>query len=359
MSRRLAAFGVGIVWASSVLLCGCDRNPDQARPETGATGATSAATQSAADPALPAETSRRPTGVDRQDDPAAPRALPKTHELHGWIKTEPVQVFPPDRLAEALFATDLADAFGTFRIRKAARCAYRHDSTVAQVLLIEAESANDAFGVFSIMTPRSGVFHPADGTIRVVTRESGAVVATGWQGDIVAQIRCVVQSAAGEPALSAEQCEGLLVRILVNGPSAEPPWLLRAILSEKGEMTKVWLVRRTAALTAVGHPVLRQIDPGVMDARLGLNGEVFLAVASVPVAKGERPNIIWLVRYETPADAQAAGQRYQQALQSARGALDANTITDEPKGRFLVGSWTADQESLQNLLPKFRTILPD
>ncbi len=124
-------------------------------------------------------------------------------------------------------------------------------------------------------------------------------------------------------------------------------------------MSKLWLVRSTAALAAADHPVLRHIDPMIMDARLGLKGAGFLAVALVSVGEGELPNMLWLVRYESPTEAQAAARRYQQALESPRGKLDADTIVDEPKGRYLAGSWTAGQESIQNLLPRLRTILPE
>ena len=59
------------------------------------------------------------------------------------------------------------------------------------------------------------------------------------------------------------------------------------------------------------------------------------------------------------ANAAAAYKRCQDAPKSAGSDLDRNTLTIEPKGTFFAGTWTAGQESIQNLLPVLREALPD
>jgi len=331
------------------LLVGCDRKPTS----SGETGGTPPGPK----PIPPVKPVEPPTvAMDAQDAPDAPRAIPKSHELHGWIKSDPVRVFPASDLASGMPDPARRALLTSFHLQRLARCAYlREGSTeTAAVLFIEAASPEDAFGVFSVTTTQLGTLHK-DGTIRATEQDGETITVSGWQGNVFAQVRCRTESGK---APAPEDGDLLLASILFNVPSADPPWLLRAIQSEKGEAKKLWVVRSTAALVASHHPVLSQIDPAVMDARLGLKGEQILAVAAVQVGPGEPPNLVWLAQYRQPADAQAANDRYQKALGPDATGLDANTLVHEPKGAYLAGSWTADQESIQHQLTKLGTILP-
>jgi hypothetical protein len=57
--------------------------------------------------------------------------------------------------------------------------------------------------------------------------------------------------------------------------------------------------------------------------------------------------------------AERAHERYQQALTAPTMPLDKNTLVYASKGSLLAGTWTADQESVQNLLPRLQAILPE
>jgi hypothetical protein len=346
----------GVLLALVGLASGCERKPDEpsSGPESREGGplADGPSDNASAEEAKPA---RRLVSTDHEDAPDAPRALPKSDQVRGWIKTEPVRVYAAEDIGNVFADPPRKKALSTFHLRQIARCGYQQEDTTAAMLFIEAATPEDAFGVFSVMTAQPGALHP-DGTIRAVERIGGAVVISGWQGNVYARLRCMSPPGQETPV---EECEKLLVRTLFTVPSADAPWLLRALQSEKNETAKLWLARSTAALGMVEHPLFRQIDSMAMDRRLGLKGAELLAVALVRVAPDEPPNIVWLVHYETAADAQAAGQRYEEALESASGPLDANTIVDDPQGAFLIGSWTAGQESIQNLLRTLRSILPD
>ena len=56
------------------------------------------------------------------------------------------------------------------------------------------------------------------------------------------------------------------------------------------------------------------------------------------------------MEYPDDQAASAAESRYRHALAASADPLDANTIIDAARGRFLAGSWAADQESVQHLL---------
>lgn len=358
MSKQFTKLGcvAGALAVAGCLLVGCNRKPPAqtsgSQPQGGASATTApiGAAGSGTVAAAP-----QPAEVDAQDAPDAPRAIPKSHELRGWVKSEPVRMLPIRDLASVVLDSTCRAVLSTFQLERAARCAYQRDGTTAVVLFIEAGKPEDAFGVFSIMTAQPGTLQ-TDGMIRAVEVGEGATVASGWQGRVFARVHCT--GGAGKSPIAAE-CESLLTSILFNVPSAEAPWLLRALQNEKDKKAKLWVVRSTAALAAARQPVFGQVDPAVLDARLGLKGDALLAVAAVQQAPGEPSNLVWLAQYRQAAEAQSAWERYQQALVSAAVGLDANTIVaDKPQGPYLAGSWTADQESIQRLLPKLETILP-
>jgi hypothetical protein len=354
---RAAALVSSLVMAGG-LIWGCENKESQSAPLPADHSQAAPATTTgpaATEPGEAVQTTRHRRPVDREDAPDAPRALPKTYELRGWAKSEPVRVFPADGLQAVVTDPPTRNALGTFHLHRAARCAYEQEGTTAAVVFIEAATPEDAFGVFSIMTTRPGTLRP-DGTIRVVEKAGDAIVVSGWQGSVFSQLRC---TAAEGKLLPAEECDELLAKILFNVASADPPWLMRAVRGEKIELIKLWMVRSTAALAVAQNPVLNKLDPAVMDKRLGLKGGELLAVALVQVSADEPPNMIWLAHYERTADARAAADRYQQARKSVVSQLDENTILDDPKGPFLAGSWTADAESKQKLLPKLHANLPD
>ena len=295
-------------------------------------------------------------GVDDRDSPDAPRALPKTSDLRDWVKSEPVRVVAANQLAALVENASLRSLLATFHLRRVARCAYQGKPGTARVLLIEAQTPADAFGIFSVLSPKPGELQPADGSVRATNASATGQTMAAWQGEACLQI----EFSGGTGDSGRPECERLFNNIVFNLPAADPPLLLQAIPVDRRRDCQVWVVRSTAALATVRNEVLRKIDPATMDQRLGLTGEAMLSVAAVPVAEDEPPNLIWIVQYADPPAAAVAYQRYQQALVSPVGELDHNTLPYPPKGVFLAGSWTADQESIPNksLLPVLLKALP-
>jgi hypothetical protein len=236
----------------------------------------------------------------------------------------------------------------SFQLKKVARCGYAHEKCEADVLVIECATASDAFGVFSLMTGGSATDVAADKSIRLFDRVSGTY--SGWQGRTFVQVR--LSQAGGDEADQA--VTALASRILFSLPTAEAPMLMQMVPPQQRQGGRLWLVRRTAALRQMPISLFKRIEPARMDARLGLDGEALLSVAAVKMAPGEPDNLIWLLECTDEAAAAKAHQRYQAALESPATRLDSDTIVSEPIGHLLLGSWTAGQESVQNLLPQLK-----
>jgi len=284
-----------------------------------------------------------PTAVDTEDDPRAPRVLPKSIELADWTKIQPIKVLAGDQLKTALKKIAHPANLDSFNILTAAQCVYKAHQVEAEVLFIEASTPMDAFGVFSVMQPQPGQFNPVDGSIMSIITSGNKRIAHAWQGSTYLQV--VFSNIEGPQA--PKQSDNLVKRIVFNIPAADPPLLLPAILGQKLTDSKMWVVRSLKALAHVDNAVLKSIDAVKMDARLALNGKAWLTIASINLADEERDNVIWLIEYQNKDTASAVYKRYQKVFQSPKSSLDLNTIVDSPKGRFLFGSWTADQESIQ------------
>jgi|GEM_PF-794712 len=362
------AWLIAVLLSPALLLPACREETPTAEPSTAASETASpqtvsqqagtqsrsqAANESIQPPQAP------PQGVDSQDDPDAPRSLPKTSELRGWVKSEPIRVAGVEQLTRFIKNNAQRSTIETFHIRRVAHCAYQNKHGTGRVFLIEAASPADAFGIFSVLNAQPGKLRSADGSIRAARGSATQPVLAAWQGEAYIEVEFTGCSPDNSEDWMA--CQRLFDAIVFNFPAGDPPLLLQAVPRDRRDACKVWVVRRSSALTVTKNKILKQIRPRDMDRRLGLTGDTTLSVAAVPVAQDEPPNLIWIVKYVNATDATAAYNRYHQALRSPANRLDSMTILDQPKGRFLTGSWTADQESIpgKGLLPILRETLPE
>lgn len=283
--------------------------------------------------------------------------LPRSMELRDWVKIEPVRIMDL-RVAESELARAGRQVpLGTFRLKRAAGCTYWREDATAVVRVIEAETIEDAFGVFSVLTSTAGAWHPQDGSVRAVEPLSSGVMVSGWQGRVFIQLRCT-----GAGGRLADDGEELLIRMLFSVPAAEPPALARLLWSKGADRRKVWIARSTVPLAATQHPVLKRLEPATVDAGLGLKGDLFISVAEMPApgaAEANPPHVIWLVRYPDQAAAQAAHDRYALALPGSPAALSEHTVMAEPKAGMLLGTWTGRDDSVHQLLPALLGALTD
>ena len=303
-----------------------------------------------------------PESADAQDARDYPRVLPKTGEARGWVKTEPVTLANGADLKSLVRDDRLGEIISLYPVRLAARCVYRHEQTRADVTLIEAATGDDAFGILSVYAPGKPHGPEGDGSFRSIHHNGSSITASACQG--VYFVLIVAEDAAEEAAHQA--VEALLARILFSASYSEPPLLVRVIPAEKLPDCRIWVVRRTEALRLVARHgeaaeessrIWAEMDFAELDRRLGLKGDALFSVAAVRT--GETNDVIWIVEYPQAAAADAAYDRYATGAKNAPAALDADTTLAQPFDRFLLGSWTAEAEKSQHLLPLLRTILPE
>ncbi|HSW44270.1 MAG TPA: hypothetical protein VLM89_01730 [Phycisphaerae bacterium] len=347
---------IGII---CVLWIACDR--DDTTPTQTATPASRPTTATA-----PA-----PVPADSRDDPAAPRALPSSDDLPGWVKIEPIRVVDPARIDTLITDASVLQAARAYRLDRCAGCTYASPPIRATTLLFELTDSDEAFGLFSVLTRRAGLRpRPEDGMMIEHRRSGDRTTTVGWQGRT-----CLVLDAAQATGEDHIQSVDLLARrILFSVPASDPPFIMRAIPGAKLANGKVWMVRRTSTLNSTALPALTRIASAGLDDVLGLTGEPRLWIAALgesadPQTPTAEPafsetllpsseHLVWLIRYDDDAAARRAFERYQQHLLAGDADHRRRTILSEPRGPFLAGSWTATAEAAAPLLPTLLDMLP-
>ncbi len=349
---RLVCFAL---LASGILGSECSRRPAGPPASPAVTSRPSSSTQSSAGSSQLQVGSEPLSGVDAQDAPDAPRALPRSGHVSGWIKTQPIQVHPVNQPQSIGVSGRLAEAWPYFRIERASTCRYRADTAEVQILFIETSPDHplDAFGLFTLMAADPKPLLRPDGSARG-TRIDAPHTRTAWQGHVYVEV--TPQSDTSDAARA--RMDQLLDRIIFALPGAEPPLLTRIIPRDRRERCRVWHVRTTRALALLNLDELEGLDPERWDQSLGLNGGIYLSMASIDVASGE-PHLLWLVTYPTPDAARAAQARMNGMKEAHPSALERATAVEPPVGRHLAGTWTRQQESLQPVMPLLLAALPE
>ncbi len=331
-----------VVAAALLPLTGCDTSD----PSGGAASSQPSAATPAADAGGP-----RHRPADAEDDPAAPRALPRSHVVAGWVKTDPVKVAAAEQLDRLLDDVVRREIAAGFQLERVAWCAYARENGIARVSLYEAAAPEDAFGLFSVLGVQADQQQAADGSVRSVSQAADLLTISAWQGRHYLEVACSAQS-SGE---DRQACEQLAVRILFDLPSAPLPLLMRAVPADRRAGGRLWLVRTARAFAAIGDVRLKGLDAAELDQRLGLDGTPLLAVmAAAPAlatatgtADAGEHALVWLAAYPEPQLAEAAYQRCGPAPGSEPERAFA---ADPPHGRFLCGTFTPGDETARLLL---------
>jgi hypothetical protein len=307
-----------------------------------------------------------PLGADAQDDPQAPRSLPDTNDLPGWIKSEPIHRVQPDQLPMARRNPAVADALRAFPIDRAWACAYSLNHVSVALTLVETSDPLDAFGLFSVFTRQPGIgVRSPDRTFLEHARTAGGATVAGWQGKVYMQL----EASGFKNADEGKPVDDLARKILFSSPAADTPLIMRAIPRKMMLNGKVWMVRRTAVLGTTLDE-LKRIATAGLDATLGLTGHEKCWLAAVekqpetqtadraPSERVSTKHLIWIVEYTNEDDARTAHARYRQRLSSPATELDRDTRVCEPQGPYLAGTWTAGTETTAPLLPDLVEGLP-
>lgn len=312
-------------------------------------------------PRLPAAPSGEPksqappsAGIDAQDAPNSPACLPKSQADAGWTKREPIRVFPASNLAGAI-SQDEAMRLGYFRIRAAAKCAYdiMHSdarSRLTRVLLLDMESAEDAYGWLSCQAPATETFK-IGGETRV--DRQGGLHLHCWQGRSYVR----VDTADADPE-TTEKVIRLLLNITSQIGREDRPALLEAAPSDSAGLQRKWLVRHLGSLPPKPFDLAFPLDVLKTSGLLGLDKSTQMCIAQYEVPQGLRSNVVWVVRYPSTKAAYDAHAKYTQFVTEKKDAAAQSTNLLPPHGQFLIGTWTAEEESLQYMMPRIGKLLP-
>lgn len=359
--------------------CRDSKPPSSRRPTTAPTAPDPRSILSgrAAWPGLPAPDAARGAPWTTAPVPAAtapapqdamasvPVVLRRAERVGAWRRQGPVRVEPAGDLAAVVRDERARRALATFRLARVCDALYHFgpsergaDDTATppalDVVWFEAETSDDAFGVFSALAPppRTNV---ADGSrVAEHTQRNGWRALFGWNGTVCVSVTLLAPDASDEIQAAARD---LRAALLLDVPRADPPELLRAMPVDGRRPGCEWWMRSAEVLALPGAAGLKTPAPDVLGRLLGLDGRAALAITAYDAAPGEPPAILWAVRY---ADAEAAGAaeaRYEAHLATSTASADRNTRLGGVFGRHLVGTWTADQESIANRLPRLRESL--
>lgn len=296
----------------------------------------------------------RSIGVDDQDDPRGPDCLPKSGKNGPWIKTEPVRVYDPGELSTALIADDTA-RLGYFRIRSVVRCVYElpgsaSGSRLARVIVINAETPDDAYGILTCRAPATEQFRIA-GETRVTRRDGIGLHA--WQGTAYVNVTCDRSDSE-----TTEELIRLTNFITGRIRRESPPRMLDAMPRDNSTVYFRWLLRNLASLPPDAFDLAGRLDPRKLSEVLGLSRETLMCVGAYSVRGGE-PNVVWIVQYPNVRAAHDAAARYKKYLdENASDPLAISTNLLAPQGVYLAGTWTAELESMQYMLPRIQELLP-
>lgn len=295
------------------------------------------------------------TSVDAADSPSAPACLPKSGAITGWTKTEPVRVVMAGELAGAVTPSE-AIRLSYFRVLSAATAAYKTTDTEgaerpARVLYVETETPQDAYGIMCCQSDSAETLK-VGGETRV-ERADGFHLHS-WQGKSYIRV-----STTAVDTETTEQVIRLMFYITGQLKREDRPLLLDAVPADANLLKARWLVRHLGSLPLKAFDFPHAPDAGKMSNLLGLDETTLACVAHYDVPNGRgTPNVIWVVQYATAKSAYDAHARLSKALDSTNDASLLATNILPPHGAYLVGTWTAEEESIQYMLPRVAKLLP-
>lgn len=291
----------------------------------------------------------------RSDIPDAvdtPAYLKPARINHDWIKFESVRTATSDQLDRIVGNAQL-DIIKPYRVKKAASCAYRHmerPQQVVRVLVMETLIPEDAYGLFSVLA--TGVESKDKGlTLRIESQGTKAVAHT-WKERHYVQL-----TATGLASAEAKDYLGVLREITFRMPDAKQPALVRALPTDQGLAARFWFIRDLASLAGPGAEAIALPNDVPLARLLGLDSDAEMAIGAYRIPNARRPHLLWAVRYDKPEQAKAIHKRYQEYLDSAADPWSQSTMLYPPFSQYIIGTWTAEEESLSMLLPKLRTSL--
>jgi hypothetical protein len=293
--------------------------------------------------------------AEGEDDPRAPDCFPRTRKDGPWIKGEAIKVLAPAELSKVLPGEE-SNRLGMFRINSLARCAYQlpHSSLVpiASLLVVSTDSPDDAYGIMSCRCDAAETFRIAQETR--VQRGDGVTLHC-WQG------KAYIAAHIAQPDSEAtEELIRLMVYVTGKIKKESTPPLLDIVPRDASSPGRRWLVRNLASLPPDALEGVGPLDERRISEVLGLGRDAIACVATYAASGTARPNAVWAIRYPAVKPAHDAFARYERYLKAnPRDSVAQSTSILPAQGMHLMGTWTAEEESMQYVLPRIRQLLPN
>lgn len=218
------------------------------------------------------------------------------------------------------------------------------EDEIVSVWIHEMADAEDAFGIFSVAAV--GDEFPDIGLLARQTSNTLGFVKGPYFVD-------VAYSGTGDPApILAAFAEWIADRI--EEPGAKP-----AILSQFPEGAKpgeIYYLHKFEVLDAL--PFVPKADPDAVEVVLGLGDDTEMAIVGYP-AGDTAINRVFVIKYADQADANVAYRRYTDYLDNSEDPAEQKIIVSSPVGAYLVGSFNAEEDSIQLKIPQILAALAE
>jgi hypothetical protein len=296
----------------------------------------------------------RRASVESKDPPKTPPFIPTSEEVGAWHRDQPAELAETDAVEAFIGSPKRWSLIEPYRPKLVVRAVFRwkgQDDSRAKVELIEVADPLDAIGM--VLAHVRSTDPIKGGHLTRAEDEQGTHFYT-WAGRYFAH----VETPSADEGL-AENCQRLLQKIVFQIPAADPPAWLKLLVTDKWVQGRLAVTRSVKTLARDVEAEWPVPQPDQLDALLGLNGTATLGVAAYEVMADEPLNYVWLVQYASADDARVAYDRYRAFLKTDADRGIMNTLLSEPRGPFLAGTWTAEQDSIGNNLAGLTAALPN
>jgi len=350
----------------AIVIGGCGKKEEQSAPVTPTTSKSVTATPTetpaaptvASEPEKGTETSIQLKPADDNDDPQFALLFPTSDNVGGWVKTEAVKGGTIKHLQEYL--PDLTEVLSPYLAETVCSVKYErvHQGAAesVRVVLIRAATSDDAYGMMSVSAPGADQFKAGE-----VRRQPGP-------GDIYiakGPYFGIFKGQGDDKQHLGEGLELLTGKVMMElADHAELPMVIQVLQTEQLPVGTTMFVRDLRSLKGpAGKAILDAIglqDVEAMNKLLRLGPKVDFAVATYTSNDWPGPDVIWLVKYPGREQSLAVAKQYRMILNKAKSSdrLESNTLLKGPNGRFLLGTWTLEAESLAHLMNRIQTYLP-
>ena len=296
--------------------------------------------------------------ADDKDDLRFTLLYPESKKIAGWIKTEPVIGGGPEKIETLL--PDLADILKPYAIENVSATQYERiyngKREKVRCWLIRARNSDDAYGMFSVSCKGADSSEIGD-AMRTDGAKSIFSVKGVYFGIFKAEGEDIKHLKDGLTLLAAK----IMFEIASQG---NIPMIVQFLTTEDMPEATVLFVRNLISMNGpAGKDILKNIgltDIKSMNKLLELSKDVDFAVAIYRNKEWPGPDVIWIAKYPTAKQALRVYKNYRKTLQnvSSNNKLNENTLLKAPRGRFLLGCWTMETESLGHLMGKVYEHLP-